>query len=268
MNKVGKKEFKQLKFPGKKSRKGDAGHLLVISGFGEYHGALLYSLKTASHIVDIIYVYTSSENKKIINKLKQKTAEFVAVRDINKIIKKVETVLIGPGLGRGKTAYALTKKALKSGKKSVFDADAISIFDKKLLLLLSNKHILTPHKKEFERAFKLKPTKSNIKATSKKFKCTIVVKGPIDYIGSTQNRFGENHTGNVGMTKGGTGDVLAGLIAAFYCLTDEPYIAAAAGVFVNGLAGDELYKKVNRFYNAEDLVEQIPRTLANLVKSK
>lgn len=65
------------------------------------------------------------------------------------------------------------------------------------------------------------------------------------------------------MTKGGTGDVLAGLIAALACKND-PFLATIAGSFLNKRAGDELYKTVGPFFNASDLAAQIPKIMKEL----
>ena len=70
--------------------------------------------------------------------------------------------------------------------------------------------------------------------------------------------------GNAGMTKGGTGDVLAGLIAALACKND-PVLATIAGSFINKRAGDALYKKVGLYFNATDLANQIPVTMKELL---
>ena len=75
-----------------------------------------------------------------------------------------------------------------------------------------------------------------------------------------------NKTGNEGMTKGGTGDVLAGLIAALYCKNDV-FLAASCGTYLNGLAGDELYERVGPYFNASDLVREIPRVMKKVITS-
>lgn len=98
---------------------------------------------------------------------------------------------------------------------------------------------------------------------AKEFGCIIILKGSKDIICSPQNCV-FNKTGNEGMTKGGTGDVLAGLIGALAC-KNELFLAASAGVYINGLAGDSLYKKVGPYYNASDLCNQIPKTMAKLL---
>jgi len=68
--------------------------------------------------------------------------------------------------------------------------------------------------------------------------------------------------GNAGMTKGGTGDVLAGLIAALYC-KHSAFTAAVLGSYFNKKAGDDLYKEVGPNFNSSDLVNQIPKTIWN-----
>lgn len=73
-----------------------------------------------------------------------------------------------------------------------------------------------------------------------------------------------NKTGNEGMTKGGTGDVLAGLIAALYC-KNEAFLAASAGIYLNGLAGDRLYMMVGPFFNSSDLVREIPAVMGEVL---
>ncbi|GEM_PF-111841 len=72
--------------------------------------------------------------------------------------------------------------------------------------------------------------------------------------------------GNAGMTKGGTGDVLAGLVAGLFC-QNEIFTAAVVASYINKKAGDALYEKVGPNFNASDLVQQIPQTLWDEVKS-
>ena len=97
---------------------------------------------------------------------------------------------------------------------------------------------------------------------AKEYGCVIVLKGQTDIVCSPQECL-YNTTGNEGMTKGGTGDVLVSLIAGLACKNDL-FLAACAGVYINGLAGDELYKKVGPYFNASDLCDQIPRVLKKL----
>ena len=87
----------------------------------------------------------------------------------------------------------------------------------------------------------------------------IILKGPIDEI-ITKNRIFYNKTGNAGMTKAGTGDVLAGLAAGFYAQTKDKIKAAKMAAYYNGLIGDILLKKKKGFtYLASDMVAEIKR---------
>jgi NAD(P)H-hydrate epimerase len=88
---------------------------------------------------------------------------------------------------------------------------------------------------------------------------TVLRKGPHDVV-MQQDHFVEVLGGNSGMTKGGTGDVLAGLIAALYCKNDA-LTAATLGSYFNKKAGDDLYLQVGPNFNSSDLVEQIPKTI-------
>jgi NAD(P)H-hydrate repair Nnr-like enzyme with NAD(P)H-hydrate dehydratase domain len=163
-------------------------------------------------------------------------------------------------------------------KKFVIDAGALQMVNPKLL---NKNHIITPHIKEMADLGQ-RATSNQINLDDQKI--TILLKGPVDKItwydnqNTPQNKkTAPNKTspkqtleiagGNEGMTKGGTGDVLAGLVAGLYCLNSAP-ISAIIASKVNKLAGEELYKTVGPFYNASDLVEQVPKTLWQLLQSK
>ena len=264
VEKIGVKEVKALKRPKENSHKGDNGKVLIIGGSQHFHGAPIFAAKTASRIVDLVYFSSVPENNEIIKKMKAKLADFIAVdrTDIFEIIKKVDVVLIGPGLGVSKETAGLTNRILQKfkTKKFVLDADALKVLDKKLL---NRNCVVIPHCKEFRELFKITPTKQNVIKVAKKYKCVVVLKGQADLL-ADEKQFKVNTTGNAGMTKGGTGDVLAGLIAGL-AAKNKLFLAACAGVFINGLAGDRLKQKVSYYYNASDLVEEIPRTIFSLI---
>ncbi len=267
-NIITNKIIRQLSLPKPNSHKRDNGRLLIVAGLEQkYFGALLYSIITASRIADLVYLVTAPENKKLIEKLRVATAEFMPIRTLvsGRATKDIDAILIGPGMGATATTKKLTSIILKSGQKAVLDADALNVLDNKLKKYLSPLNILTPHHREFYRLFHITPTAENASKMAKKYRCTIILKGPADVVASPNGKIALNKTGNAGMTKGGTGDVLAGLIAAIYT-TNDAFTSAAAGVYLNGAAGDDLHKKVGTFYNAEDLANQIPHTLHQLIK--
>ncbi len=114
-------------------------------------------------------------------------------------------------------------------------------------------------------AWSLEESGEMVKYVVKKHNCIVFLKGEID-IACSPTEMRVISGGNVGMTKGGTGDVLAGLIAALACKSD-PFLATIAGSFINKAAGNELYKTVGPYFNATDLAHEIPRTMKRVIRS-
>lgn len=102
-----------------------------------------------------------------------------------------------------------------------------------------------------------------VKFMAKKYNCTILLKGERDIVVS-KDKSEVVEGGNAGMTKGGTGDVLAGLTAALYC-KNEAFTAAVSASYINKKAGSELYEKMGYWFNASDLADQIPQTMRKLL---
>ena len=283
----------QLKLPAKGSHKGENGRLTIIGGSKLFHGSLLLALTVASRIVDMVYFVSVMENLELVKNLKTNLNAFIAVPfgKENDYIAQSDAILIGPGMVRGDEEYSGTGESgvqtrervlsvLKQfpDKKWVLDAGALQSIKAEEVLSLGVKNpIITPHKKEFKQFFgidifplvkegthlkdrgEILQTAEIVLKTAKKYACTIVLKGPVDVItDGKQVLF--NQTGNEGMTKGGTGDVLAGLVAAL-ATTNDPFIAAAAGAYINGLAGDELYKTAGPYFNADKLAMRVPEVL-------
>lgn len=250
--------LKKLTLSNTSSHKGQNGRILVIAGSNTYHGALLLTIMAASRVVDIVYVHSVPQNLRLIQKLRSEIATFIAVskKELWKTVELCDAVIVGPGLAESAETVRLVKKLLTAypNKKTVVDATALWHVDPKLL---HKNCIATPHSREFANTFKEKPDGANVLSVAKKYGCIVVLKGPIDFISDGKKLY-ENKTGNVGMTKGGTGDVLSGLIGAL-AATNDPLTAALAGAYLNGSAGGRLLKKVGTFYNAEDLMLELGR---------
>ena len=145
------------------------------------------------------------------------------------------------------------------------------------LSLIPHNAILTPHHGEFTALCLKSPVSSlheqkvpdaqKVEIFAKHYTCVVLLKGEQDIIGTPTGNMYEVVGGNAGMTKGGTGDVLAGLIAALAC-TNEALLSTMAGSFVNKKAGDALYAIVGPFFNATDLANQIPKTMKELLLEK
>ncbi|HUW21240.1 MAG TPA: NAD(P)H-hydrate dehydratase [Candidatus Bathyarchaeia archaeon] len=280
-------DIKALYKPAKQSYKGENGKLLIIGGSRLFHGASLWAVKIASRIVDLVYYCSIPENLKIAHKAL--LFDFIAVpkNQVHAYLKKSEAVLIGPGLEKNATTKNLTEQLLAQHPNQcwIIDACSLQTINKRAL---NQKQVITPHLGEFVNLFNpakeeieiLKSTQNNHKSASfnyqknkrraklvqkysKQYGCVILLKGPIDII-TSPTEWKYNITGNEGMTKGGTGDVLAGLVASLACENDL-FLAACAGAYINGLAGDSLKKKVGIYFNTSDLCDEIPRVLKKLL---
>jgi len=101
-----------------------------------------------------------------------------------------------------------------------------------------------------------------VRATAQELGATILLKGNVDII-SDGKRVKLNFTGNPGMTVGGTGDVLSGIVSAFLAQKADPFEAAVAGAFINGAAGDFVKSEKGFHMVSTDLIDWIPRVMDN-----
>lgn len=260
MDAVTVEDVKKLVLPARGSHKGQNGRLLVIGGSHLFHAASLWALTVASRIVDLVHYSSVPENNAIVHEEKKEFRNGIVVPrgELDPYIQEDDCILIGPGMTRDSETKKITDELFKKypDKQWVIDAGSLQMMD---INLIPKHAILTPHHGEFAQAFGT----ANVTDVAKKYQCTVLLKGDKDVASDgTQTR--EIIGGNPGMTKGGTGDVLAGLIAALACKND-PFIATIAGSFINKKAGDELYKKVGPFFNATDLANKIPVTMKELL---
>ena len=256
----------------KTSHKGENGIVTIIGGSELYVGStILCSLAVLRSGADLVYLCAPELVSEIANvyspdiislKLKGNILHKTHLKQIVPFIKKSDVVLIGNGAGLNRETITLMKNAILKciglNKKLVIDADALKILDKKLFYKLKN-CVLTPHKKEFQIMTKAEPIKANVKKYSSKERI-ILLKGPIDYI-SDGKIVKENKTGNEGMTHGGTGDILAGLVAGLIAQKMDLFKAAVVGAYINGKAGDICLKKKGYSFLASDLVEEYSKLL-------
>lgn len=261
MNPVTVRDLKGLSIPPPGSHKGQNGKLLVIGGSHLFHAASLWALTVASRIVDLVHYSSIPQNNEIVQKAKEEFRNGIVVRreDVDAYIEEDDCILIGPGMERSSETERLTNRLLLkyARKQWVIDAGALQMLD---LSVIPKGAILTPHQGEF----RILTQKMDPQEFAIKYNCIVLLKGERDIACSpTESRVIEG--GNAGMTKGGTGDVLAGLIAALAC-KNEPFLATIAGSFINKKAGDALYKTVGPYFNATDLAGEIPKTMSNLTK--
>jgi len=181
----------------------------------------------------------------------------VARKDVESYIEEDDCILIGPGMTRDTETETLTNSLLKKypHKQWVIDAGALQMMD---VSLIPKNAILTPHHGEYAQLF----GDQDVSDVAKKYQCIVLLKGERD-IAASPTQLREISGGNAGMTKGGTGDVLAGLVAALACKND-PFLSTIAGSFINKKAGDALYARVGPYFNATDLASEIPVVMKEL----
>lgn len=256
MNRVTPEDLKKLYVVPHGSHKGQNGRLLIIGGSHLFHAASLWALTVASRIVDLVHYCSVPENNEIVQKAKEEFRNGIVVprEDVESYIEEDDGILIGPGMTRDSETETLTNTLLRKYPKKqwIIDAGALQMMD---ISLIPKNAILTPHHGEYEQLF----GDQDVEAAARKHRCIVLLKGERD-IASNGKETRVIEGGNAGMTKGGTGDVLAGLIAALACKND-PFLATIAGSFINKKAGDALYKKVGPYFNATDLAGEIPRTM-------
>lgn len=271
MQEFNPKNLDRLYIPLPDSHKGQNGKLMVIGGSKLFHAASLWALTVASRIVDMVFYSSISENNEIVAKAKEEFRNGIVVPrgKLENYIDEADAILIGPGLPRPGGAEIgdddtreLTEKLFTKfpDKKWVVDGGSLQVIAPDVL---PKNTIITPHKKEFEKLFGLSATVENVEKMAKKYRVVVLLKGEKDIVCSSEACV-QITGGNAGMTKGGTGDVLSGLVAVFAC-KNELFLSATAGSYINKKAGEALFKKVGYYFNASDLASEIPQVMKQLI---
>ncbi|MEM4310801.1 MAG: NAD(P)H-hydrate dehydratase [Nitrososphaerales archaeon] len=256
------------------SKKGDNGIALVVGGSWLYHGApTLAALAALRSGIDLVYLATPkniapsiraiSPNLIVLPLPDAKLTKGSARRLIKWLPKKVDSSVIGPGLGKQNTdgMKLLVDELSMSKIKILLDADALQL---DVIERLKGKDcVITPHAGEFKRVFNIE-LKGNyedkaimVKEKAKEYNIIVLLKGKYDII-SDGERVVINKTGCSAMTVGGTGDVLAGLVAGLMAKGIEPFIASVFGAYINGIAGERAYQKLGLHIMATDLIDELP----------
>ena len=260
-----KNQLKKIRLPEADSHKGQNGKLMIIGGSELFHAASKWSLDVASKFVDMVFYSSVLSNNQIIKEAKAGFWNGIIVEreDLEDYMEEADCILIGPGMTRTDDTAKLTNYLLSkySDKKWVVDAGALQMLE---VEKLNSNMIITPHQKELARLLESigAPSVKNQSVNKKvypliKTGATILLKGQLDYIFQNQ-KFIQVEGGNACMTNGGTGDVLAGLVAGLYC-RHSAYTSAVVASWINKKAADYLYKEVSPYYNASDLAEAIPQ---------
>ncbi|MFZ1518170.1 MAG: NAD(P)H-hydrate dehydratase [Ignavibacteriaceae bacterium] len=274
----------------KSVHKYSAGKVLSIAGSYKYPGAAVLTSQSAlvSGAGSSILAIPESTKKLIHKDLlevvvesygNEKTKYFnvEALNTLQQKIKWTDIVSIGPGLGREDETVSAVKRFLldQKFKFAVIDADALFSLDKTFLERINLKNcILTPHLGEFSQMIGVesKLIEKDILSYGKEFavkhKCNLVLKGAPTVIFNSDGESFINTTGNSGMAKFGSGDVLTGIIAGLLSQNKNPEEAAIAGVYLHSLSADLLLnQKPISNYLASDIMNNYPSAVKFLEES-
>ncbi len=169
-------------------------------------------------------------------------------------VKKADSVVIGSGMGVTDDTMEILRFVVQNAETPVIiDADGINCISKDIEILMDKKSevIITPHPGEMARLLKCNSEMINenrimvAEKYAEQYGITVVLKGAGTII-SDRCRTSANHTGNAGMSKGGSGDILSGIIGSAVAQGIPPYDAACAGVYMHGLAGDAAAEKLGQ----------------------
>jgi len=228
--------------------KGVFGHAFLIAGsYGKVGAGVLAARACLRSGVGLLTVHVPRFGYEIMQTAVPEA--MTSIDKYDKVISKIPSfenysaMGIGPGIGRSRqAAYAVEDLLNKVSSPLVIDADAINIIaeNRELIKLIPLNSILTPHPKEFERL--IGESNGNFDRLqkqinfSKEHNVVIVLKGAYTSISSTEGEISFNTTGNPGMAKGGSGDVLTGIILALYAQNYSAFDSAVIAACIHGLA--------------------------------
>jgi len=258
------------------SRKGENGSVTIIGGSYHMHGAPIFSaLAAEASGVDLIFPYVprchievtkSASFNFIVSHFMENNLHECDTEDILESISKNSTVVIGPGL----TVSEETQNAVSSiihdlENPLVIDASALQEWT--LELIRDKNAVITPHIGELGRMIgkdlknkDFKYRKNLVKDISEEYKITVLLKGNIDIVSDSKNTE-EIEGGNAGLTVGGTGDVLAGLIAGLIAQKMKPFEACTTASRIVKRAATVIYSEKGYSFTARDIIEKIPHLL-------
>lgn len=267
----------------KSTHKGDNGKVLVIAGSSLFHSPGLWAAELLAHFADLVFFYSPHHhNRELLLKTKKEFFNGIVVtaQDLDWYVKESDVILMGPGMMRrqyddsrtlnvasvteieaitdeGVLTRALTHHLLSRypDKKWVLDAGALQELD---LTDCSPHMIYTPHKGELNRLFP-----SGFPEDLKQIpQGTWLIKDSgTDYVkSSTTTEVWKSEGGNEGLTKGGTGDLLAAIVAALY-IRNPPALSCAAGSYIIKQAADVLYRRVGPYYTTTELLGIVPEVV-------
>jgi len=255
------------------SHKGNRGHAAIFAGSHGMMGAAILSTmaatKSGAGKVSVIIPERYFELIHI------SIPEALVISNVDEIeFEKFDSIGIGPGLGSEILTMPLVEKLFSSKNRLVLDADMLNFIsiNSSLLNRIPTDSILTPHLLEWKRLFgEAINDKTRILKTQEictKYAINVLIKGHISVLVTSKGEVHFNANGNAGMAKGGSGDVLTGLIAGLLAQGYSQIDAGQLAMYIHGLSGDLAMKlHGENAMTATDEIHQFGQAFASLSQS-
>lgn len=267
-------EFVRSCLPDRKivSNKGNFGRTLIFAGSPGMSGAAVMAstaaLRVGSGLVNAVVPDSIAQAFGIRPEI---MVNADSDSDIRSNISKASAVGIGCGSGNDVNIKKKLYEVLMSRKPCVVDADAINIMDSELLSLLHENCVLTPHPGEMSRLIHtdiksvIEHLVETAKSFSEKFGAVLLLKSAASVIAAPDGRIRYNISGNPGLAKGGSGDVLTGIISGLLAQGLTAFDAASCGAYLLGQSADTALSLLkNRALIAGDVLDSIAETMKTL----
>lgn len=279
-----KEDLKMIPERKKYSNKGTFGKVLIIAGSKDMGGAAcLASLAAYRTGAGLVRVFTHENQRLPVLKIVpeaivetyQDEDEIINIQDrLQKAMEWSSCIVVGPGLSTSDNARMIVKKVIDESKvTTIFDADALNIIAmddlQDEISNIKNDVIITPHLGEMARLINkpIQYVQENIvdvaKSISEKNSCVCVLKDARTIVSNGKSKTFVNSSGNSGMASGGSGDVLAGVIAGLNAIGMDAFDASCMGVYIHGLGGDFASKKWGAHgMKAKDIIEGVTKVMS------
>jgi NAD(P)H-hydrate epimerase len=271
------------------AHKGRFGHLLVVAGsLGKTGAAVLAGRAALRSGVGLCTIAAPASQQPIVaaqapeymtEALPETAAQSLALEAkdrLRELARRMDAVALGPGLSLDPEAQELARVLIRELQRPmVVDADALSALAGHLDLLrhAAGPRVLTPHPGEMARMLgttieAVQADRIEVTRTfAREHGVAIALKGAHTVIGGPDGHVTINPTGNPGMAKGGSGDVLTGIVGALLAREIEPAAALRAGCYLHGLAGDVAARERGEYAMlASDIIESLPAALRALAE--
>ena len=271
------------------SNKGSYGKLLVIAGSESMGGAAFFAARAGYLMGAGLVKVITHENNRVM--LQEKLPEALLgvygdgdCYDLAKDLAWATAVVIGPGLGQGEAGKHFMRQVIigqgEMGKERnlpiLIDADGLNIlagwpeyFDGEGRLLLPENFVVTPHLKEMSRLQKcsVEEIKKDLPGSARDHTAgAVVVQKDAVTLVSDGKQVYVNSSGNNALAKGGSGDVLSGIIGGLLARGVDEFLAGCLGVYLHGLTAEEYVKRrSSSSMLATDILEMLPHVLPDRV---